>query len=246
MDIVSGIPKVIHYCWFGKKEKPDIVKKCISSWESILTDYELKEWNEDNFDIADVPYVHEAYNSGKFAFVSDYVRIRALYHFGGIYLDTDVEVLKPLDDFLHHESFWGFEQGNYIATSTIGAKPNNELIKRFIDLYRVRSFIKEDGTSDVLTNVAMVTQMFKELGVQMDGTFQEIKDLGVCYPQAYFSPYDYINCINKKNEQTYTIHYYYKSWLPYQTRIKSSIKRGLAALIGGENIYRLRRLMNNK
>ncbi|MEH7419501.1 capsular polysaccharide synthesis protein, partial [Neobacillus drentensis] len=119
MTIIKNvIPKTIHYCWFGEKEKPELVKKCLNSWKETLPDYQIIEWNEKNFDINANKYVKEAYQSGKFAFVSDYVRVFVLYRFGGIYLDTDVEVFKPFDIFLHHSSFWGFEQENYIATST--------------------------------------------------------------------------------------------------------------------------------
>src|SRR5665647_928458 len=148
------VPKFIHYSWFGGKAKPDIVKRCIDTWEKNLPDYEIKEWNENNFDLKSNSYVREAYDSKMFAFVSDYVRVLALYHFGGIYLDTDVEVFKSFDDLLHHDSFWGFEQENYIATSTIGAAKGNKLIQTFLDSYREKSFIKEDGSHDELTNVA--------------------------------------------------------------------------------------------
>ena len=124
----NKIPKIIHYCWFGKKEKPNIVKKCISSWKVILKDYEIIEWNEENFDISSNNFVRQAYENGKFAFVSDYVRVYALYNYGGIYLDTDVEVFKNFDPLLNNESFWGFEEKNFIATSTIGAQKNNKFI----------------------------------------------------------------------------------------------------------------------
>ena len=104
--MVNKIPKIIHYCWFGKKDKPDIVNHCINSWKKVLDDYEIIEWNEDNFDVESNTYVKQAYESGKFAFVSDFVRIKALYDYGGIYLDTDVEVFKKFDDLLDNESFW--------------------------------------------------------------------------------------------------------------------------------------------
>ncbi|MGM7721166.1 glycosyltransferase family 32 protein [Metabacillus sp. Hm71] len=235
------IPKIIHYCWFGDKEKPEIVQKCIKSWRQNLSDYEMIEWNEKNFDFKSNKYVNEAYQSGKFAFVSDYVRVYALYHFGGIYLDTDVEVFKSFDDLLGHESFWGFEQENYIATSTIGAKKGNLLIKLFLDSYHGKRFIKEDGTFDDLTNVAIVTNILKNNGLKTNGEYQKLVGKGAFFPQTYFSPYDYINCRKFITENTYAIHHFYKSWLPPKARLKSKIKTIAAKVIGGENIARLRK-----
>lgn len=244
MSVKQRIPKIIHYCWFGRGEKPEIVKNCISSWEKMLLDYQIIEWNEDNFDINSNPYIREAYKARKFAFVSDYVRVHALYYQGGIYLDTDVEVFKPFDNLLHHESFWGFEQENYIATSTIGSEKGNKLIGRFLKSYEGKSFIKEDGSYDELTNVAIVTRILENAGLKKDGTYQEMEGLGVFYPQVYFSPYDYINCRNLKNKETYAIHHYHKSWLPPKARFKSKIKMTLAKLIGGENIAKLRKILS--
>ena len=138
------IPKIIHYCWFGGKDKPEVIKKYINSWKEKLRDYEIKEWNESNFDISSNIFVKQAYESGKYAFVSDYVRVYALYNYGGIYMDTDVEVKQPFsDEILGNDSFWGFEEKNYIATSTIGTKKGNKLIKRFLDSYDGKAFIKE-------------------------------------------------------------------------------------------------------
>ncbi len=236
------IPKTIHYCWFGGKEKPELVKKCMVSWKRYLSDYEIIEWNEERFDIQSNPYVNEAYQAGKFAFVSDYVRAFALYHHGGIYMDTDVEVFKTFDSFLHHVSFWGFEQENYIATSTIGAAKGNKLIGMFLDSYKNKNFIKADGTYDELTNVAVITKILEQLGLQANGEYQELKGLGAFYPQPYFSPYDYINCRNIRTEDTVTMHHFYKSWLPFRTRIKTNVKLLLSKIIGGENIFRLRKL----
>ncbi|WP_246294091.1 glycosyltransferase family 32 protein [Paenibacillus planticolens] len=238
------IPKIIHYCWFGKNEQPDIVKTCISSWKAKCPEYQLIEWNEDNFDINCTPYVSEAYKSGKFAFVSDYVRVYALYHFGGIYLDTDVEVFKSFDDLLHHHSFWGFEQENYIATSTIGAAKGNKLIEEFLASYTGIKFIKEDGTYNDLTNVAMITQILQNKGLKMNGEYQVIDGDAVFYPQTYFSPYDYINCRKFITNNTYAMHHFYKSWLPPSVRLKGNLKVILAKIIGGNNIARLRKLMS--
>lgn len=239
------IPKKIHYCWFGKKEKPDIVNKCIKSWKEKLKEYDIIEWNEENFNINSNEFVREAYNCGKFAFVSDYVRVYALYNYGGIYLDTDVEVYKEFSqEILSNESFWGFEEKNFIATSTIGACKGNRLIKQFLDSYNDKSFFKKDGSMDTLTNVAIVSEIMKNLGVKLDGSYQNIEGIATVYPQEYFSPYDYINCYSKENKNTYTIHHYYKSWLPISARIKTSIKKLVATIMGGENIAKIRKLID--
>jgi mannosyltransferase OCH1-like enzyme len=239
----NRIPKTIHYCWFGGKEKPEIVKKCIASWKKCLTEYEIIEWNETNFDISSNSYVKEAYESGKFAFVSDYVRVHALYHFGGIYLDTDVEVFKPFDDLLHHDSFWGFEQENYIATSTIGSAKRNPLIKQFLESYKEKGFFKVDGGFDDLTNVAVITRILEDMGLKRDGNYQEINGIGAFYPQTYFSPYDYINCRKLITDNTYVMHHFHKSWLPLKARLKSNVKILASKIIGGENIARFRKLV---
>ncbi|CAN7295217.1 glycosyltransferase family 32 protein [Paenibacillus sp. LjRoot56] len=235
-----GIPKIIHYCWFGGKEKPEIVKRCLASWQLHLADYQIIEWNERNFDIYRHPYTKEAYAAGKFAFVSDYARVHALYHMGGIYLDTDVEVFRPFDDLLHHESFWGFEQANFIATSTIGAMKGNKLIQLFLESYEQKTFIRANGGFDSLTNVAVITRLLTERGLKPDGLFQELPNLGTFYPQTYFSPYDYINCQTFKTSITYAMHHFYKSWLPPKERRKGQLKMLLARLIGGHNIARIR------
>lgn len=239
----SSIPKIIHYCWFGGKEKPALIQKCHESWKRHLPDYEIMEWNESNFDFSTNRYANEAYQYGKFAFVSDYVRVYVLYTYGGIYLDTDVEVFKSFDDLLHHESFWGFEQENFIATSTIGAQKGHPLIKQFLETYETKSFITENGSFDSLTNVAAVTKLLTDLGLVKNGEFQEIKGLGVFYPQQYFSPYDYINCRNLKTNLTYCMHHFYKSWLPLNTRIKTHIKKIISKLVGENVIYKLRKVL---
>lgn len=239
------INKVIHYCWFGRGEKPEIVKKCIQSWKEILIGYKIIEWNEDNFDISSNDYVKEAYEAKKYAFVSDYVRVYALYNYGGIYLDTDVEVFKSFDDLLENDSIWGFEEKNYIATSTIGAKKGNKIIGEFLQLYYNRKFIKEDGSYDDFTNVAMVTEMLEKKGLKMNGEYQEIEG-ATFYPQTYFSPYDYINCRKFITEDTYCMHHFYKSWLPMGVRLKCNIKVILSKTIGGDNIAKIRNLVSVK
>lgn len=241
--MVNKIPKIIHYCWFGRREKPEIVKRCIDSWKNILTDYEIIEWNEDNFDINSNEYVKEAYENKKYAFVSDYVRLKALYNMGGIYLDTDVEVYKTLDEFLEEESLWGFEEKNYIATSTIGARPGNKLIKQFLDFYEGKSYTEMSKDLETSTNVQIVTKIFKEIGFKINGEKQTIDNIGTIYPQEYFSPYDYINFKDKSNINTYTKHYFYKSWVPLKMKIKVKIKKLLIRIIGAKGINKLRNVI---
>lgn len=241
-NVESKIPKIIHYCWFGRSEKAEVIMKCIDSWKKYLPDYEIIEWNEDTFDINCNKYVKEAYESKKYAFVSDYVRVYALYNMGGIYLDTDTEVFKSLDDFLDEDSFWGFEEKNYIATSTIGAKKGNILIKIFLDFYDGKSFNEISKNIETSTNVQIVTNIFKGLGFEMNGQKQTIKDIGTIYPQEYFSPYDYINYYDKKTQNTYTKHHFYKSWISPKDRLKSNIKKWISKLIGGKNLAKLRQI----
>ncbi|MGL5963029.1 MAG: glycosyltransferase family 32 protein [Fusobacteriaceae bacterium] len=229
------IPKKIHYCWFGKNEKPEIVKKCIESWKKILTDYEIIEWNETNFDIDCNSYVKEAYKRKKYAFVSDYVRVEKLYKHGGIYLDTDVEVFKSFDEFLDNSSFWGFEEDNYIATSTIGAEEKNPIIEEFLKFYDGRDFSQ-------VTNVVVVTDILNRHGIKMDGSYQKIEGITV-YPQEYFSPYDYINYYSKKTEKTVAIHHFYKSWLSSSEKIKKYIKIGIIKTFGIGFLAKLRRFL---
>ena len=125
------IPKIIHYCWFGGKEKPKQVKKCIESWKKHLSDYQIIEWSEKNFDVNQFQYTKDAYAAKKYAFVSDVARVKALLEYGGIYFDTDVEVFKSFDDILDTKCLLGFEEGNYIATSMMGAVPKYSCFKNF-------------------------------------------------------------------------------------------------------------------
>ncbi|PDZ03257.1 glycosyl transferase [Bacillus cereus] len=243
-NIQERIPRKIHYCWFGGKEKPSLVEKCINSWKKHLPEFEIIEWNERNFDVSCNIYTREAYEKRKYAFVSDYVRVHVLYYYGGIYLDTDVEVFKSFEDLLHHHSFWGFEQANYIATSTIGASKGNQLIKVFLDSYTDKKFIKQDGTYNDLTNVAIVTEILQNLELKLNGEYQEIKGTGVFYPQTYFSPYDYINCRKFITKDTYAMHYFYKSWLPLNVRMKGNLKTILSKIIGGNNISKVRKVFS--
>ena len=232
------IPKKIHYCWFGRGEKPKLVKKCMDSWKKNLSGYEFIEWNEDNFDIESNTFVKEAYEHRNFAFVSDYVRAKALLAEGGIYLDTDVEVMKSFDNFLNHDFFAGFEEKEFVGTCVMGSCEDHPLLKEYIRHYDESKYVNDDGTFYTDTNVLLLTRLFEEKGFVRDGKYQE-KDGIAVYPRAWFSPYDYINSISYITNDSHAIHHFARLWLPKKVRIKSAIKRAVVKVIGGENLKKL-------
>lgn len=239
----QNIPKIIHYCWFGGKEKPSKVQKCIDSWHKYLSDYEFMEWNESNFDINCNEYVKQAYENKKFAYVSDYARINALYQYGGIYMDTDVMVCKSFNDLLVNKCILGFEEENYIATSFMASIPKHDLIKEFIDRYKDINFYNDDNSLDLTTNVQRLTDILENRGLIRNDKYQQIDDISI-YPQEYFSPYDYGNCIRKNTENTYCEHLFLVSWLPWTTKVKKAVKKIIIPVIGKNNMNKLRSLKN--
>lgn len=233
--------KVIHYCWFGRGEKPALVQKCIASWKKFCPDYELVEWNEDNFDIQSCKFVEEAYSDRNFAFVSDYVRARALFDRGGIYLDTDVEVLRSFDEFLSEKAFLGFEEGNFVGTCVMGVEKGSELMQMYLDHYDNSVYFNPDGTKYVDTNVVLLTRLLEEKGLVRNDEKQTVDGITI-YPRTYFSPYDYINGINYITEESAAIHHFAQLWLPKSVRLKTEIKKMIVKIIGGENLKKLRNL----
>lgn len=237
------IPKFVHYCWFGGRPKPANVLEYIQNWQSMLPDYEIHEWNESNFDLDAWPYARQAWDAGKYAFVSDVARLHALHQLGGVYLDTDVEVRRPFDDLLDNPVVLGFEEGDYIATSTILAMPKSRLIGDFLASYQDRRFIHEDGNLDQTTNVEVLTSMLVGSGLSRDGKPQLVSWHGeqvMVVEQVKFSPLDYINGICKADATTYTVHHFGQSWNSSAGRIRASIRRALICLIGGNNLKKIR------
>lgn len=231
---MNKIPKIIHYCWFGRGQKTEIVLKCIESWKKYLPDYEIKEWNEDNFDININTYVKQAYEAKKYAFVSDYVRLYALYNEGGIYMDTDVEVIKPLDVFLDHDAFTGYERAGLIPTGIIGAKPKHNWIEKNLRFYDNKKFIKEDGTYDLTTNVKYITSISKEMGFTGGSDFQIFGEGVAIYPFDYFCAKDHFTGKVIITNNTYTIHHFAGSWHSKSMKIKKFIRRMV-----GEEIFKI-------
>lgn len=153
------IPKKIHYCWFGRGPMPELAIDCINSWKKIHPDFEFVLWNEDSFDITSNQYVKEAYDLKKFAFVTDYVRLYALYHHGGVYMDTDVELLKPLDKFLEHDAFTGCEDDLMCVTGTMASRLGHPWVEQLLSQYSKRKFILPDGSFDKTPNTQVITDL---------------------------------------------------------------------------------------
>jgi hypothetical protein len=207
------IPKILHYCWFGRNPYTPLVQKCMASWKEHLPEYELIEWNEDNFDINCNLYIKEAYEAKKWAFVSDYARLHALYNNGGVYLDTDIEVLKPIDRFLDHTAFSGYESEHIIASAIIGAEKGHPWIKPLLDDYAGRRFIKADGTYDQTANVIPITaRTVEKYGLTLNNRMLIFGDNIAIYPTEYFCPLDFKTRKLNITENTYIIHHFYASW----------------------------------
>ena len=214
------IPKVIHYCWFGKNPLPNMAIKCIESWKKYCPDYVIKEWNEDTFDIESVTYVKQAYENRKWAFVSDYVRLYALVNEGGIYMDTDVELIKSLDMFLDLEAFSGFESTGNIPTGLMAAERGQSLFEEFLHDYDKECFINEDGTLEMTTNVQRITKTCLKYNLKLDNSLQTINGFTL-YPMDYFCPKDAVTKKLTITNNTVAIHHFDGSWMPNDRKFVS-------------------------
>lgn len=216
------IPKIIHYCWFGRGQMPKLALDCIASWKKYCPDYIIKEWNEDNFDLNMFPYVREAYDNRKFAFVTDVVRLYALYTEGGVYMDTDVEVIQPIDRFLNLQAFSGFQTEDSYPTGIMASVKGGKWAKDNLDYYKGKHFVKDDGSLDLTTNVDTIMRLLEPYGIKADNTFQEIPDYFTLYPKEYFCPIEHVHNIIL-TENSYTIHHFAGSWLPWTEKMKRRI-----------------------
>jgi mannosyltransferase OCH1-like enzyme len=214
------IPKTIHYCWFGRAALPQTAIDCIESWKKQCPDYAIVEWNEDNFDITANRYAVEAYDARKWAFVSDYARLDLLFRCGGVYLDTDMELVKCLDPLLCDRGFIGFESSQFVSQGIIATEKGHPTVKRLLDSYSTRSFRIGKNKYDYTPMPRSATAFFLTENLTQNNAFQRVADMTV-YPSDFFNP-----CVRGRGEiteNTYAIHHYAASWYTPGMRVKSKI-----------------------
>lgn len=206
------LPKIIHYCWFGKNPLPPMAKKCIESWQKYLPEYKIIQWNEDNFEFQDCAYAKQAYEEKKYAFVSDYVRYAVLQKYGGIYFDTDVELIKPLDKIVENGPFLGCEkrpngEKEMVAPGVgMGAVPNMRIYNEILEKYRSMEF----SLKNEVTVVDLTTNILKKYGY-VEGTYAKVEGINI-YPADFFCPLNYFTGEMNITENTVSIHQYSDSW----------------------------------
>jgi len=226
-----------------------LAKKCIASWRQFFPDYEIKEWNEDNFDVNCIPYTADAYKAGKYAFVSDYARFWVLYHFGGVYFDTDVEVIRPMDDVLEKGAFMGFELlGERPAVNPglgLAAMPGMSLYRAILEQFELMSFLTENGCLNPYTMIPMVTDQLKKRGLVCNGAIERVAGISI-YPPDWFNPFDDATGRLRKTENTRTIHWYAKSWMPANPAWKTKTMRLLRRLFGTGRLTRLCKVLKKR
>jgi hypothetical protein len=221
------IPKIIHYCWFGGKPLPHSAKKCIASWRKFFPDYEIKEWNESNFDVNVIPYTAEAYATKKYAFVSDYARFYVLHEYGGLYFDTDVEVIRPMDDILERGGFMGMENSTSIAPGLgLGIAPKHSFYSRYLNYFSDKHF-----TQNQPSMVPIVTQRMRECGWIQECKIQTVEGITI-YPPDYFCPQAMMGAPIQITNNTRSIHHFDGTWLPIHRRLIIKTKSFIRNLIG--------------
>ena len=243
------IPKKIHYCWFGRNPLPESALKCIASWKKFFPGYEIIEWNEDNFDVNCIPYTAQAYASKKYAFVSDYARFKILYEHGGLYFDTDVEVIKSFDDILARGPFMGFEidanskgyLGEVAPGLGLGVTPGLQLYADLLDMYALLEFSDGNGNINLTTIVKYTTKLLASKGLKPQSGIQEAAGV-IIYPKEFFNPLDDNTGRLKITSNTHSIHWYSKTWLetsPWRTKVSRLAHR----LLGVNTFSILRKII---
>lgn len=233
------IPKIIHYCWFGGREKPRPAQKCIASWKKYCPDYEIIEWNESNFDLDMNPYTRMCYDERKYAFLSDYIRLLVVEQYGGIYFDTDVELLRSPDELLVNKGYIGFETNEYVNTGLgFGSEAHGTMVQAMLKEYDDLL----DGTHGVIGCPQLNTQALVKLGIEKSGKTQSTADFTV-YPADWFNPYDAPAGRLDKTKNTMSVHWYSASWMSRRQRLISSLTKPLHRVFGNDCFAWLKKVL---
>lgn len=237
------IPKILHYCWFGHKPKSKLIKKCISSWKKYLPDWEIIEWNEDNYDVYKNNYISEAYKEGRWAFVVDFARFDILNQYGGVFLDADVELLKPLPEvLLSHEAFTGFETESTVAPGLVFASvPGHSMLTEIIREYSTKKY-GEKINGRLETIVDIVTNILERNGLIKNNCIQNVGGVTI-YPKEYFCCFDHETQNFSIKEETISIHHYAASWSPWYRKSYYKMIKVAVKILGKENYLKLKRLI---
>lgn len=234
------IPKKIHYCWFGKNQKSKLTKRCIKSWKKYCPDYQIIEWNEDNFDLHQHPYLLWCYENKKWAFLSDFARLLIVNQNGGIYFDTDVELVQSPDELLKYSAFFGFENKENIATGLgFGAEEKHETVIAMIKMY-MNIKKNADGSYPLIVCPALNTKALIPLGLLLNGKRQNVKGAEIL-PIDFLNPYNDQTGVLRKTNHTISIHWYSKAWLDKRTILRSKITKPLHRIFGVNCFRKLRK-----
>jgi len=225
--------KTLHYFWFGGNEKPESVMKCIKSWEKYLPDFEIKEWNESNFDVHMNTYISQAYEAKKYAFVSDFARFYILEKYGGLYFDTDVEIIKPIDKLLENDAFAGKENPDFVSPGLVlwVKEPHNPIMREAIEYYETHNFLNENGERIKINVCGIFTGIMKKHGFTPSDVVQVCGGFTI-FPPEYFNPFDDATGKLNKTENTYTIHWYSKTWMSKRKILRNKCTRVIHRIFG--------------
>lgn len=237
------IPKIIHYCWFGNNPKPKIIKKCMASWKKFCPDYKIIEWNENNFNINQCAFAKQAYEQKKWAFVSDYARFKVLSEYGGIYLDTDVKLIKSIDDLLD-KPFTGFESAIANPGLIMGVEKDNFFCNAMIEQYENNTFIV-DGKPDLTTVCIRATDYLATLGLERKNETQEVNGFTV-YNSNYFNPMNMETGVISIQPETYSVHMYAASWEKPSARLRGKVVKLITRIFGENFANKLRKTIRRK
>lgn len=205
------IPKIIHYCWMSGEPFPELIQECIDTWKKILPDYQIVEWNKTNFDVNTSQFTKEAFEKKKYAFVSDYVRLYALYNYGGIYLDSDIKIIKSFNDILSNKAFSGFESKDRVGVWLLASEKGNPLFKDMLNCYKNKHFIKRDGSLDLNPNTILLKPILEKYGVTFNNKYQKHEYITI-YPKDYFCPLDGTTGKINVTSNSYAMHLFNGAW----------------------------------